>query len=316
MDGMFNYCTNLENLIIPFNTISVQTMKDMFKNCDCLISLDISNFNTSLVTNMVRMFSHCSSMTSFDLTHFDTSKVTEFYKMFCDCFILADLNISNFNTSNAKNMSYMFSDCYQLKYLNLSSFTMEEATNITHMFNNTPKIEGGYGTAYDKNNITAEMAVVDSKTTAGYLNTKSAYQLFNGAVVIGNYETLKDVITAVNSNSLNNLEIVLLADKLETEAVTLSNGKTVTISLEDKTLRIDDSNIFTVSGTLMLNANKGGMILNAEKAFVGTTGSTITLENVSINTTSSSIFTKGNLNVNNSKINTTNSPISFLTIIH
>ena len=233
--------------------------------------------------------------------------VTDLSNMFTNCLDLQIVDFTHANTTNAKNMSHMFENCVSLEKIYVgSTWSTSKVTNSADMFNNTPKIEGGYGTAYDKNNITAEMAVVDSKTTAGYLNTKSAYQLFNGSVVIGNYETLKDVITAVNSNSLNNLEIVLLADKLETEAVTLSNGKTVTISLEDKTLRIDDSNIFTVSGTLMLNANKGGMILNAEKAFVGTTGSTITLENVSINTTSSSIFTKGNLNVNNSKINTTN----------
>ena len=42
MDGMFNYCTNLTSLTIPFITTSVKTMKDMFKNCRKLVSLDLS----------------------------------------------------------------------------------------------------------------------------------------------------------------------------------------------------------------------------------------------------------------------------------
>ena len=49
-------------------------MKELFRNCDDLKYLNISNFNTSSVTNMDRMFSHCSSLTSLDLSHFDTSK--------------------------------------------------------------------------------------------------------------------------------------------------------------------------------------------------------------------------------------------------
>lgn len=232
---------------------------------------------------------------------------TDLSKMFYNCLNLTTVDFTYANTTNATNMSNMFKNCVSLEKIYVGSdWSTTKVTSSTDMFYNVPNIEGGYGTTYDKDKVTATYAVIDSKDAPGYLNTKTAYQLFNGATAVGNYETLKDAIAAVNASSSNNLELAMLTDKFETEATTLASGKTLTLDLGDKTLRIDSANIFNVSGTLTITAEDGGMILNAEKAFVGTSGSTINIENVSIETSTSAILTKGNLNLNGTTITTTN----------
>ncbi len=64
----------------------------MFKGCEGLTSLNLSNFNTNNVTNMCCMFNQCSSLTS--------------------------LNLFNLKTNNVNNMSYMFNECSSLTSLN------------------------------------------------------------------------------------------------------------------------------------------------------------------------------------------------------
>ena len=46
---------------------------EMFRGCQDITEIDLSNFNTSQVTNMYSMFSGCSQLTSIDLSNFDTS---------------------------------------------------------------------------------------------------------------------------------------------------------------------------------------------------------------------------------------------------
>ena len=48
----------------------------MFRNCESLKSLDLSNFDTSQVTDMNNMFQNCYTLTSLNITNFDNSKVT------------------------------------------------------------------------------------------------------------------------------------------------------------------------------------------------------------------------------------------------
>ena len=136
---------------------------------------------------------------------------TNLSNMFASCLNLTTVDFTYANTTNATNMSNMFKNCVALEKIYVgSTWSTSKVTTSTDMFYSAPKLKGGYGTAYDKNKVTATYAVVDSKDVPGYLNTKSAYQLFNGAMVIGSYETLKEAITEVNSNSSNNLATSML----------------------------------------------------------------------------------------------------------
>ncbi|MBF1069741.1 MAG: BspA family leucine-rich repeat surface protein, partial [Prevotellaceae bacterium] len=45
----------------------------MFRLCQSLTALDLSNFDTSKVTDMMGMFEGCESLTALDLSNFKTS---------------------------------------------------------------------------------------------------------------------------------------------------------------------------------------------------------------------------------------------------
>ena len=57
----------------------------MFRDCDKLQSLDLSNFDTSNVYNMDSMFYSCHNLQSLDLSNFDTSIVANMDSMFTYC---------------------------------------------------------------------------------------------------------------------------------------------------------------------------------------------------------------------------------------
>ena len=57
MAGMFNGCSRLTSInLYNFNTKNVQSMEQMFYNCDNLKYLDISYFSTSFTPNILNDF--------------------------------------------------------------------------------------------------------------------------------------------------------------------------------------------------------------------------------------------------------------------
>ena len=76
----------------------------------------------SKLKNMSYMFRECNSLTNIDLSNFNTQKVTNMRKMFYGCNSLTNINLSNFNTQKVTDMSYMFSGCNSLTNINLSNF--------------------------------------------------------------------------------------------------------------------------------------------------------------------------------------------------
>ena len=67
--------SNNNEILIKLNN-KFSTTGKMFRGCDSLISIDLSNFDTSSVTNMRGMFAGCNSLISLNLSNFNTSKVT------------------------------------------------------------------------------------------------------------------------------------------------------------------------------------------------------------------------------------------------
>ena len=63
------------------------------------------------------MFRKCENLETLDLSNFDTSLATNISYMFSDCKRLSNLTISSFDISNIKDMSYLFNEC---KYINFN----------------------------------------------------------------------------------------------------------------------------------------------------------------------------------------------------
>lgn len=119
--GMFEDCSSLTSLIIPFNTSHVTDFGMMFRGCDALTTLDISTFDTTAAKNMSSMFDGCKKLTNIDLSKVNTKNVTSLNGMFNDCNNLKSLDLSSFDTSNVTDMVYMFRNCSALTSLTIGT---------------------------------------------------------------------------------------------------------------------------------------------------------------------------------------------------
>jgi surface protein len=108
----------------------------MFNKCYKLKKIKgINNFNTSKVNSFMRMFKNCEELEYLDLSNFDVSSAQEMRSMFNECHKLKEIKgINNFNTINAYNMDSMFFGCEELTYLDLSNFDISKVKNLNFMF--------------------------------------------------------------------------------------------------------------------------------------------------------------------------------------
>ena len=107
MNCIFSQCINLKEIkgINIFNTFNVNIMDGMFQYCKELEYLDLSNFNTSNVTGMKLMFNKCHKLKEIKgLDNFNTKNVKIMAGIFSECNELEYLNLSNFNTSQVNDM--------------------------------------------------------------------------------------------------------------------------------------------------------------------------------------------------------------------
>ena len=147
----------------------INDCKYMFRNCNNIISVDLSSFDSSDVTNMNYMFGKCHYLKEVELSNLITDKVTDMSYMFDKCFNLKQIifpksfntkNVekmefmflscsnlsdikfsSNFKTNNVKSMKGMFKKCYNLKNINLANFTSENLTDMGYMFDECTNLE-------------------------------------------------------------------------------------------------------------------------------------------------------------------------------
>ena len=135
MREIFRDCIKLSSLdVSKWDTSNVINMSRLFYSCRLLTSLDVSNWDVSNVNYMDNMFRECQSLTSIDVSKWDTGSVTDMYAMFYDCRSLTSLDLSNFDTSNVTNISSMFNICTKLTSLDLSNFVTSNVTTMSHMF--------------------------------------------------------------------------------------------------------------------------------------------------------------------------------------
>ena len=119
------------------NTSNIINMKEMFKNCNSLTTIDLSGWDTSNVTDMSYMFQNDWTITSLNLSSFNTSKVTDMSYMFATRGSTSDaLETLTFgtgwDTSKVTNFTNMFR-CSQLSAIDFSNFDFSSCTNAQTM---------------------------------------------------------------------------------------------------------------------------------------------------------------------------------------
>ena len=116
LSSIFRYCENIINIdMTNFNTKNITDMNTMFGCCKSLKNVNFSNINTSKVKDMSYIFYCCESLKKVDLSNFNTENVEKMNNMFDGCKSLEEVDLSNFNTKIVKNMANMFSGCKSLK---------------------------------------------------------------------------------------------------------------------------------------------------------------------------------------------------------
>ena len=64
---------------------NIDNLYEMFKECDSIVSIDLSEFNTSNAKGSISgMFDDCFSLKSLYLSNFYTSKISDLNDMFDD----------------------------------------------------------------------------------------------------------------------------------------------------------------------------------------------------------------------------------------
>jgi len=132
---MFKGCNSIVSINLSnIDTSNAKDMSCMFNTCFSLKLLDLSSFNTANIENMDSMFLGCSSLTSLDLSNFNITNVKNMYSLFRGCSSLESLNLPNFNIANVVDIQYMFSGCSFLKSLDLSNFKTINVKNMSNLF--------------------------------------------------------------------------------------------------------------------------------------------------------------------------------------
>ena len=142
LNKLFKNCNCIKTInFIKFNIEHINNMSYMFYGCSSLKKLNLSHFNSINVKSMIDMFSKCSSLKYLNLSNLNTNKVDNMSWMFFGCSSLQVLNLSNFNTDKVTNMSSMFSGCSSLEELDLSNFNTEKVKDMSWMFCNCRSLE-------------------------------------------------------------------------------------------------------------------------------------------------------------------------------
>ena len=132
-NGFYNFREGINKVELFFDRQVY--CKNMFRNLDRIISIDLSDFSSAMEGDMSYMFSGCKNLVSIDFgDFFDTSFVENMEYMFSECTKLKSLNLERFNTRLVENMNNMFYKAESLLYLDLANFDTSSVSSMNKMF--------------------------------------------------------------------------------------------------------------------------------------------------------------------------------------
>ena len=96
-------------------------MQFIFKNCQSLKKIEMSNIKGNKVTDTGELFNGCNLLQTIDLANFNAPNNEFPHTMFANCISLISLNYPYLNTINTQFIEDMFSNCNNLIYINLDN---------------------------------------------------------------------------------------------------------------------------------------------------------------------------------------------------
>ena len=136
IEGMFDGCRYLTSLkgLNTLNTKEVISMKNLFRNCESLINLDIYNFNMNKVVNIAGMFNNCKKLTELNTSNWFGSEIEDISYLFSGCEELSSINISGLNLNNLKKINNLFENCKKLSNLQIPTINIDSISDISYVF--------------------------------------------------------------------------------------------------------------------------------------------------------------------------------------
>lgn len=100
-DDLFLNCKKLKNVKLPVFSNDMTSAKGMFKGCESLKTIDLSNYNASNLKNTENMFDECKSLTTIYVNEtWDNSNIASSTNMFNNCTNLVGSNGTVYDTSH------------------------------------------------------------------------------------------------------------------------------------------------------------------------------------------------------------------------
>ena len=123
---------NKIKVLIDYKIFSIY---ELFKDCDCLKEIKLTQFYRKGFNDLSKMFNGCSKLEKLDITLLKTTHVTNMSSMFNGCSSLSKINLKNFDTKNVTKMNFMFNGCTKLQEIyGLENFRTEKVINMEYMF--------------------------------------------------------------------------------------------------------------------------------------------------------------------------------------
>ena len=118
-------------------------MFELFKNCNNIIEIDLSNLDCSNLNDLDSTFENCYSLEIANLSLNNGKNINSMDYSFNKCKKLKDVDFSNFYPKQNISLNYLFQDCTDLSYVDLSNFytfnyynIFDGCTNINLNFQN------------------------------------------------------------------------------------------------------------------------------------------------------------------------------------
>ncbi len=162
---MFFQCEKLKNVNID-GLVAPRSLREMFRNCYSLKSIDVSKINASATESMIGMFMGCTSLVEVDFNGVAMDNMKTMDTMFSGCTLLEKVTFSTDTTKQSgpsdsatqifsgciyikevigfkapANCSEMFKDCYQTAKIELVNWDTSAVTNMSSMFYGCDKLE-------------------------------------------------------------------------------------------------------------------------------------------------------------------------------
>ena len=136
IEGMFDGCKSLTTLkgLNTLITNDVINMKNLFRNCESLLNLDVSNFNMKKVVNISGMFNNCKKITALSTNNWVGNEIKDISYLFSGCEELLSINISRLSFNKVEKINNLFENCKKLSNLQMPTISIDNITNISYVF--------------------------------------------------------------------------------------------------------------------------------------------------------------------------------------